>query len=243
MPTFTESSLIAAGTGALLWAVLAAKARARWRTWIGLPGCLAISAAVFCRYTNIVVFGCAAGRGHSLAAAGHQAAHLRSARPPFCLCRNDGRSRDRSCRTERREPRRSSTRPGRRGPGCRHPAVCHLLGAPRAPAPATPEKPADRRRHSPRRLPRTATATARSFCATRYSRRPPAPGAGSRATEASWARPAQVVTARPRRSVTPPFTMSTPTTAGASLDTWHLPVLDPQITSLCARRRPNLPRS
>jgi hypothetical protein len=58
-PTFTDASLIAAGTGALLWAVLADEAAARQRTWIGLLGFLAIEAAVFVRYTNIVVLGCA----------------------------------------------------------------------------------------------------------------------------------------------------------------------------------------
>lgn len=36
MPTFTEASLIAAGTGALLWAVLAAGATPRRRTITGL---------------------------------------------------------------------------------------------------------------------------------------------------------------------------------------------------------------
>jgi len=60
MPTFTEASLIAAGAGALLWAVLAIEASARRRTWIGLLGFLAIEAAVFARYTNVVVLGCAA---------------------------------------------------------------------------------------------------------------------------------------------------------------------------------------
>jgi hypothetical protein len=59
MPTFTEASLIAAGTGALLWAVLATEASTRRRTWTGLLGFVAIEAAVFCRYTNIVVLGCA----------------------------------------------------------------------------------------------------------------------------------------------------------------------------------------
>src|SRR5215470_11609512 len=59
MPTFTDASLIAAGTGALLWALLADEAAARRRTWIGLLGFLAIEAAVFARYTNIVVLGCA----------------------------------------------------------------------------------------------------------------------------------------------------------------------------------------
>ena len=36
MPTFTDASLIAAGTGALIWAVLAVEARPRWRTITGL---------------------------------------------------------------------------------------------------------------------------------------------------------------------------------------------------------------
>ncbi len=59
MPTFTDASLIAAGTGALLWAMLADEAATRRRTWIGLLAFLAIEAAVFTRYTNIVVLGCA----------------------------------------------------------------------------------------------------------------------------------------------------------------------------------------
>ena len=59
MPTFTDAALIAAGTGALLWAVLAAEARARRRTWAGLAGFVALEAATFNRYTNIVVLGCA----------------------------------------------------------------------------------------------------------------------------------------------------------------------------------------
>ncbi len=59
MPTFTDASLIAAGTGALLWAVLAAEATARRRTWAGLGGFVALEAAVFVRYTDIVVLGCA----------------------------------------------------------------------------------------------------------------------------------------------------------------------------------------
>jgi hypothetical protein len=58
-PTFTDASLIAAGTGALLWAMLADDAAARRRTWAGLLGFLAIEAAVFVRYTDIVVLGCA----------------------------------------------------------------------------------------------------------------------------------------------------------------------------------------
>jgi hypothetical protein len=59
MPTFTEASLIAAGTGSLLWAVLAAEVSTRRRTWVGLAGFVALEAATFSRYTNIVVLGCA----------------------------------------------------------------------------------------------------------------------------------------------------------------------------------------
>jgi hypothetical protein len=59
MPTFTDASLIAAGTGALLWAVLAAEATMRRRTWAGLAGFAALEAAAFTRYTDIVVLGCA----------------------------------------------------------------------------------------------------------------------------------------------------------------------------------------
>ena len=59
MPTFTDASLIAAGTGALLWAVLAAEATARRRTWTGLAGFATLEAAVFVRYTDVVVLGCA----------------------------------------------------------------------------------------------------------------------------------------------------------------------------------------
>lgn len=59
MPTFTDASLIAAGSGTLLWAVLATDASARRRTWAGLAGLLAIEIATFVRYTNIVILGCA----------------------------------------------------------------------------------------------------------------------------------------------------------------------------------------
>jgi hypothetical protein len=59
MPTFTDASLIAAGTGILLWAVLAAEATARRRTWTGLAGFAALEVAVFVRYTDVVVLGCA----------------------------------------------------------------------------------------------------------------------------------------------------------------------------------------
>jgi hypothetical protein len=59
MPTFTDASLIAAGSGALLWAVLAADASARRRTWAGLGGFVAIELATFVRYTDIVILACA----------------------------------------------------------------------------------------------------------------------------------------------------------------------------------------
>jgi hypothetical protein len=58
MPTFTDASLVAAGTGALLWAVLA-EASTRRRTWVGLAGFVALEAATFTRYTDVVVLGCA----------------------------------------------------------------------------------------------------------------------------------------------------------------------------------------
>jgi len=59
MPTFTDASLIAAGSGALLWAMLAGEASSRRRTWAGLAGFAAIEIATFVRYTNIVILGCA----------------------------------------------------------------------------------------------------------------------------------------------------------------------------------------
>jgi hypothetical protein len=59
MPTFTDASLIAAGSGTLLWAVLATEATSRRRTWAGLAGLVAVEIATFVRYTNIVILGCA----------------------------------------------------------------------------------------------------------------------------------------------------------------------------------------
>jgi hypothetical protein len=59
MPTFTDASLIAAGSGLLLWTVLASEASPRRRTWIGLAGFVALEIATFVRYTNIVILGCA----------------------------------------------------------------------------------------------------------------------------------------------------------------------------------------
>jgi hypothetical protein len=59
MPTFTDASLIAAGSGLLLWSLLATEASSRRRTWAGLAGFVAIEIATFVRYTNIVILGCA----------------------------------------------------------------------------------------------------------------------------------------------------------------------------------------
>jgi hypothetical protein len=59
MPTFTDASLVAAGSGILLWTLLATEASARRRTWAGLAGFAALELATFVRYTNIVLLGCA----------------------------------------------------------------------------------------------------------------------------------------------------------------------------------------
>ena len=59
MPTFTDASLIAAGSGLLLWTVLATDAGCRRRSWVGLAGFVAIEVATFVRYTNVVILGCA----------------------------------------------------------------------------------------------------------------------------------------------------------------------------------------
>ena len=55
MPTFTDASLIAAGAGALLWALLATERTVRRRTVIGLLGFVALEVAVLVRYTNVVL--------------------------------------------------------------------------------------------------------------------------------------------------------------------------------------------
>ena len=59
MPTFTDASLVAAGSGFLLWALLATEAGSRRRTWVGLAGFLALEGATFVRYTNLVILACA----------------------------------------------------------------------------------------------------------------------------------------------------------------------------------------
>ena len=59
MPTYTDASLVAAGSGLLLWSLLATEASGRRRTWAGLAGFVALELATFARYTNIVILGCA----------------------------------------------------------------------------------------------------------------------------------------------------------------------------------------
>jgi hypothetical protein len=59
MPTFTDASLVAAGSGVLLWAVLATESSTRRRTVVGLAGFVALEIATFVRYTNVVILGCA----------------------------------------------------------------------------------------------------------------------------------------------------------------------------------------
>jgi len=58
MPTFTDTSLIAAGSALLLWTVLASEASARRRLWVGLAGFAALEVATFVRYTDIVILAC-----------------------------------------------------------------------------------------------------------------------------------------------------------------------------------------
>jgi hypothetical protein len=55
MPTFTDAAFIAAGAGALLWAMLSIEAGTRRRTMLGLAGFLSLELATFMRYTDVVV--------------------------------------------------------------------------------------------------------------------------------------------------------------------------------------------
>jgi hypothetical protein len=75
MPTFTDASLIAAGSGIMLWALLATEASSSRRTWAGLAGLAAIETATFVRYTDMVILGCAVV---ALTAAWRRAANLPS---------------------------------------------------------------------------------------------------------------------------------------------------------------------
>jgi hypothetical protein len=60
MPTYTGAALVAAGAGALLWAVLAGDARPRRRTATGLLGFIALEAAMLVRYTDAIALAVAA---------------------------------------------------------------------------------------------------------------------------------------------------------------------------------------
>ncbi len=60
MPTFTGAALIAAGAGALLWALLAVEKRPRLRTAVGLLGFLALEGAMLVRYTDAIALAVAA---------------------------------------------------------------------------------------------------------------------------------------------------------------------------------------
>jgi hypothetical protein len=80
LPTFTDASLVAAGSGILLWAVLATEASARRRIWAGLGGFAAMELATFVRYTNLVILGCAV-------AAVITVCRVRAARLPFRILR------------------------------------------------------------------------------------------------------------------------------------------------------------
>ena len=55
MPSFSDAALVAAGAGALLWTFLADDASARRRSVVGLLGFVSLEAAVFMRYTDVVM--------------------------------------------------------------------------------------------------------------------------------------------------------------------------------------------
>jgi len=59
MASTIDASLVGAGAGALLWAILAGDAPPGRRTAAGLLGFLALEAAVFVRYTDVVFLACA----------------------------------------------------------------------------------------------------------------------------------------------------------------------------------------
>ena len=54
MPTFTDAALVAAGAGALVWAMASPVAPARRRAVVGLAGFAALEAATFVRYTDAI---------------------------------------------------------------------------------------------------------------------------------------------------------------------------------------------
>jgi energy-coupling factor transporter transmembrane protein EcfT len=60
MPTFTDASLITAGTGALLWTLLAKRHSNPRRIFVDLLGFLALEVAVAVRYTDVAFLAVAA---------------------------------------------------------------------------------------------------------------------------------------------------------------------------------------
>jgi hypothetical protein len=54
METFSDASLVAAGAGALLWTLLATDVTHRQRCLVGLGGLIALDAATFTRYTDVI---------------------------------------------------------------------------------------------------------------------------------------------------------------------------------------------
>ena len=199
MPTFTDASLIAAGTGALLWALLADEAIARWRTGTGLLGFLALEAAVFVRYTDLVVLGCAVAA--VLAVRWRRAASV-PARGSGLVARlgrgvRRGRGHPRRPGLRRSAPIRlpawrSNLRP-RRGPGqpavhARAPDPGHAHAGPRAGRAGLDHR-APRAAQPGRRTSRAASRAATSPSPSPWPRRgsagggftPPTPGPPSRA--------------------------------------------------------------
>lgn len=61
MPTFTDASLVAAGAGLLLWALVAVEASPRRRLAAGLGAFFALEGATFVRYTDVVELAVAVG--------------------------------------------------------------------------------------------------------------------------------------------------------------------------------------
>jgi hypothetical protein len=62
MPTFTDASFIAAGAGAVLWAMISTEAAPPRRCWVGLAGFLSLELATSMRYTDVImlIVACAA---------------------------------------------------------------------------------------------------------------------------------------------------------------------------------------
>ena len=55
MPSFTDASFVAAGAGALLWALLATERSASRRTFVGTLGFVGLEIATAMRYTDLLL--------------------------------------------------------------------------------------------------------------------------------------------------------------------------------------------